>query len=346
MGDTSLVEVGNALKMNQNRIIAKLGDSIKWEYFCSTFLTAVEKQPKLLKCTQTSLIKAALDLSQLRLISDGVLGEAYVLPYGHTATVIIGYKGLVQLCLRSPLVKKIGARIVYQNDLFKYEYGLNEACIHVPTEEDPGEMRGVYATFEMADGVKGFEYWPYKRLMNHKIKFAKGLDQKDQKGNWTSPWRTNEEAMCRKTAIRSVCNLLPKSIEDLTIVSAIESSVNYEKEEAIDIKIAKEELDASKKALDDEKPNLDALKDEKPQVGIADASAEPPDDIPIDGQGTSELISQEQNTAFQTKFRKLNITTGAIIKYLKKNNFAETSKITADKFDLMMLGLEELGEKK
>ena len=153
MGNTSLVEVGNALKMNQNRIIAKLGDSIKWEYFCSTFLTAVEKQPKLLQCTQVSLIKAALDLSQLRLISDGVLGEAYIVPYGQTASVIVGYRGLVQLCLRSPLVKKIGARVVYQNDLFKYEYGLNEACVHVPTEEEPGEMRGVYATFEMSDGV-------------------------------------------------------------------------------------------------------------------------------------------------------------------------------------------------
>ena len=345
MVNTSLVEVGNALKMNQNRIIAKLGDSIKWEYFCSTFLTAVEKQPKLLKCTQTSLIKAALDLSQLRLISDGVLGEAYVLPYGQTATVIVGYRGLIQLCLRSPLVKKIGARVVYQNDLFKYEYGLNEACVHVPTEEEPGEMRGVYATFEMSDGVKGFEYWPYKRLMNHKIKFAKGLDQKDQKGNYTSPWRTNEEAMCRKTAIRSICNLLPKAIEDLTIATAIESSVNYEKEEAIDIEINKEKAAETGKVLDAQKPDLDALTDEKPKVGIADASAEPPDDddIPI-GDSSPELIDEEQNAAFQARFRELKITTANIIKYLKKNDFADTSKITKERYELMFLGLDEIGK--
>jgi len=363
----SLTKIGNALKKNEKRITAKLGGMIKWEYFCSAFLTSIEKNPALAECTEVSLVKAILDASQLRLIPDGVLGEAYIVPYGKTATLIPGYKGLIQLCLRSNLVKKIGARIVYQNDLFKYEYGMNEACIHIPTEEEPGEIRGAYGTFEMSDGVKGFEFWPYKKLMNHKIKFSKGLDKKDRNGKFTSPWRTNEEAMIVKTVLRSITKILPKSIEDISIVNAIEDGIDLDLADVVDIEIAKEKLDESKKKLDAEKPNLDALKDEKssaippamdemvgdpPTLGIADENATPPpmdDDIPMDGDPPPEddervLIDEEQNATFQAKFRELKITTAQIVKYLKKNGFADTSQITKEKFDLMMLGLEQIGK--
>jgi len=351
---TDLVQIGNALKRNEKRITAKLGGMIKWEYFCSAFLTCIEKNPALADCTEASLIKALLDASQLRLIPDGVLGEAYIVPYGRTATLIPGYKGLIQLCLRSKLVKKIGARIVYQNDLFKYEYGMNEACIHVPTEEEPGEIRGAYGIFEMSEGVKGFEFWPYKKLMNHKIKFAKGLDKKDRSGKFTSPWRTHEEAMIYKTVIRSITNILPKSIEDISRVNAIEDGIDLDLADVVDIEIAKEKKAETAKVLDDQKPNLDALKDKKPGSGIADASAEPPpmeDDIPLGDSPPEqthepELIDENQISAFQARFRELNITTAAIIKYLKKNKFAETSQITKEKYDLMMLDLEELATKK
>lgn len=347
---TALVQIGNALRKNEKRITAKLGGMIKWDYFCSAFLTCVEKNPALADCTEASLIKALLDASQLRLIPDGVLGEAYIVPYGKTATLIPGYKGLIQLCLRSKLVKKIGARVVYENDLFKYEYGMNEACIHIPTEEEPGAIRGAYGTFEMSDGVKGFEFWPYKKLMNHKIKFAKGLDKKDRNGKYTSTWRTNEEAMIFKTVIRSITKILPKSIEDISVVNAIEDGIDLDLADTEFKEISQEKFDESKKKMDDQKPNLDALKDAKPAVGIADESAEPPedDDIPLgdppEQTDEPELIDEAQNSAFQARFRELKITTKEIIKYLKKNGFSETSRITKEQYDLMMLGLEEIGK--
>ena len=343
MTNNKLVVIGNALAESKNRIIAKLGDHIKWEYFCSTFLTAVEKNYALLDCTETSLVKAALDASQLRLITDGVLGQAYIVPYGKTATFIIGYKGLIELCLRSGLVKKIGARVVYEKDKFDFQYGDDPYCRHKPTLEEAGDVVAVYATYEMADGVKDFEVWPYPKLMEHKFKYAKGLDKKDKKGNWTSPWRTNPEPMMLKTVIRSITKMLPKAIEDLGRLAKIEFETK--KSEIIEMELSKGQYEASKKALDDKKPNLDALKNEKPKVGIADASAEPPDDddIPIE-DSSPQLIDEEQNAAFQARFRELKITTANIIKYLKKNDFADTSKITKERYELMFLGLDEIGK--
>lgn len=347
----SLVNIGNSLKKNEKRIAAKLGGMIKWEYFCSAFLTMVEKNPMLAQCSEASLVRAVLDAAQLRLIPDGVLGEAYLVPYGKTATLIVGYKGLIQLCLRSGQVKKISARMVYENDYFKYEYGMNEACTHIPTEEEAGQVRGAYAVFEMADGVKGFEFWPYKKLMNHKIQYSKGLDKKDSKGKYTSPWRTNEEAMILKTTLRSITKLLPKSIEEISQANAIEDVVSLKTDEAIDVEISKPAMPITGSSTD----NLDALKDKvdaqdhecigtPPDLnpGIADEGAEPPDDIPI---ADPELINGDELKAFLDKSRSLGITTKALVTFVKNNGFNEADRITKDKIDGMIKGLTEIAKK-
>lgn len=332
----SLTKIGNALQRNEKRIVAKLGGMIKWEYFCSAFLTTIEKNPLLAECSEASLVKAVLDASQLRLIPDGVLGEAYIVPYGRTATLIVGYKGLIQLCLRSPLVKKIGARIVYENDHFKYEYGMNEACVHIPTEEEPGEIRGAYGVFEMSDGVKGFEFWPFKKLMNHKIKFAKGLDKKDKKGNWTSTWRTNEEAMIVKTVLRSITKLLPKSIEEVSQANSIEDGVDLDLADAIDIEVAKEKKAVTAKVLDDQKPDLETIKD---------AAKSPSDDLPIDDPpelNPPDQITTDQFTVFLDRAKELKIPTKKLVEFAKKNGFDDASQITTDKYDGMLDGLDHL----
>lgn len=353
MGETqSLATIGSALEKSKQRLMAKLGDNIKWEYFASTFLTAIEKNPALLKCSQASLIKAAMDASQLRLITDGVLGQAYIVPYRQSAQFIIGYKGLIELCLRSGFVKKIGARAVYGGDKFDYEYGMESYCRHKPTLDERGSLIAVYAYYEMADGVKDFEVWSYPDLMAHKIKFAKGLDKQDKSGKWTSPWRIHETPMCIKTVLRSITKMLPKAIEDLSTVARIESD-GYANE-IIDIKANEAKVIESKDKFDQENRQLDALKkedpadgktetpteQEKPVLGIADENAEPPDDL--DDIPLPELIDQKEVSAFLAKARNLQIPTAEIISFVKKNGFSEATKITKEKYPGMMDGLDYL----
>lgn len=350
MGDIqSLATIGGALEKSKMRLMAKLGDNIKWEYFASTFLTAIEKNPALLKCSQVSLIKAAMDASQLRLITDGVLGQAYIVPYGQSAQFIIGYKGLIELCLRSGFVKKIGARAVYGGDKFDYEYGMESYCRHKPTLDERGSLIAVYAYYEMADGVRDFEVWSYPDLMAHKIKFVKGLDKQDRSGKYTSPWRIHETPMCIKTVLRSITKMLPKAIEDLSTVARIESD-GYANE-VIDIQANEAKAIESKEKFDQENRQLDALKKEEPKTtaesepqkptpGIADENAEPPedlDDIPL-----PELIDEEEISAFLAKARKLQIPSMDLITFVKKNGFSESTKITKEKYKGMMDGLDHI----
>ena len=357
MATQSLATIGNAMGESKARFMAKLGDSIKWEYFCSTFLTAIEKNPALLNCSQPSLMKAAMDASQLRLITDGVLGQAYVVPYGQSAQCIVGYKGLIELCLRSKFVKKIGARAVYSNDKFDFQYGDDPFCKHKPTLDIKGELIAVYAYYEMENGVRDFEVWSYQDCMDHKIKFAKGLDKKDKSGKYTSPWRINETAMCLKTALRSITKMLPKAIEDLSTVARIEADI--QDDSIIDITANEEAAAEAKKKLDKKRHNLEALKDANPEkkkddlpleketkekepeqksLGISDENAQPPADLPP--VENCDPITASQFTEFLDKAKSLNIHHKTLAAFAKKNGFNDASQITQDKFPMMLEGLE------
>jgi len=326
---TSLAVMRTSLKENEKQIIAKLGGMIGWEYFCSAFLTMFNKNTALRDCTPVSLIAALLDAAQLRLIPDGVLGEAYLVPYGGKATLIPGYKGLIQLCLRSGLVKKIGAKLVYENDFFEYEFGLDEKCKLIPTEKEPGKIRGAFYLFEMSDGVRGFDFWSYTKLMDHKNKFAKGLSKKDHKGNFTSPWVLHEESMIFKTMIRVATNVLPKSIESLQMLN--------KREDRIDLGLGLDDgtiditPEESGKKLDADKDNLDNLHKENPK-----------DDIPIDSGRSDVTISVDQETAFCDRVSERGIKTMVVIKFLKKNGFSDPSKITTEDYELIMEGLNHI----
>ena len=88
--------------------------------FIRTALTAINKNPKLLECTPASLISALLQAAQLGLSPDGILGEAYLIPFydsrfqKNIVQFIPGYRGLVQLAMRSGLIKTIQSREVYE----------------------------------------------------------------------------------------------------------------------------------------------------------------------------------------------------------------------------------------
>ncbi len=103
--------------------------------------------------------------------------------------------------------------------------------------------------------------------------------------------------------------------------------------------------------------NLDALKeDPKPEESKPDEQTgetktpirKDQDDIPIDGspeEKEPELIGQEQFSAFLAKSRDLKIVTKDLVAFVKKNGFADAERITVDKYELMMQGLEEIAKK-
>lgn len=196
-------------------------------------LTAVRTTPKLLECDQMSFMAAVMQSAQLGVEPNTGLGQAYLIPYGKQVQFQLSYKGLIDLATRSGQYKAIYAHEVYQNDEFRFSYGLNKDLVHVPSQEPNGEPIGYYAVYHLKNGGYDFVYWTKERVDQHAQKFSQAV----QKG-WTSPWKTNYDAMAKKTVLKEVLKYAPKSIELQKTVEAdstIKTEINEDMSQVIDV---------------------------------------------------------------------------------------------------------------
>jgi recombination protein RecT len=168
-------------------------------------MTSVQRTPKLLECTQASLMGALLTCTQLGLEPDSVSGRAYLIPYKDQCTLIIGYKGLMELARRSGEIVTLEARIVYETDAFDYEYGTTASVSHKPSaERKDAKVKAAYAVAHLKSGGVQFEV-----MTLAEIEQIRSKSQAANKGPWVSDW--NE--MARKTVMRRLCKYLPSFAE-------------------------------------------------------------------------------------------------------------------------------------
>jgi len=164
---------------------------IKPERFVRIALTAITKTPKLLSCTKESLFACLLDCAQLGLEPDG--RKVHLIPYGNNCTMIIDYKGLVELARRSGEIADIHADVVHENDVFNYAFGSNSKLEHKPALSNKGEPIAAYSFVKLKDGSISFE------LMN---KEEIDAIQKRSKAGQSGPWITDWAEMAKKTVFR------------------------------------------------------------------------------------------------------------------------------------------------
>lgn len=179
--------------------------------FKTAVVDYVRKTPKLLECDRISLLSAFVQLAQFRFMPSGVIGEAYVIPYGKEAKFQIGYQGLVTLLYRARQVKAISANIVYKNDEFNYEEGINPVLYHKPTPfgKDKGEEIGVYTVVQLEGDVRTF-----KVMSKEDVMLIKNLSK--AKAAADSPWNSDKDpfkGMWKKTCLIQHSKFLPKTAE-------------------------------------------------------------------------------------------------------------------------------------
>jgi recombination protein RecT len=174
------------------------------------WLTAVRQNRNLTISTIESLLASLLEAAQLGLEPDGILGQAYLIPYknGRTgkyeANLQIGYRGFISLAFRSGQISYIASELVYENDLFDIDQGTARRIEHKPNlSNDRGEITGAYSVVRFRDGSVDFEYMSRKEIDAIKNRsMARGQE---------SPWQTDYPQMARKSPIRRHAKRLPLS---------------------------------------------------------------------------------------------------------------------------------------
>jgi recombination protein RecT len=220
--------VKKLLAANLPAIASVLPKHITKERLARITMTALQKTPKLLDCTPESFISCVLTCAALGLEPDGTLGQAYLIPYGTTCTLVPGYKGLIKLARNSGEIASIDAHEVAAGDLFEYEYGSNPRIKHVPAECPIIEVEGVkqldpswrpgvvthfYAIARMKDGTEQFtvmQSWEVNEIRD------------GSKNGKAGPWVDHYVEMGKKTAIRRASKMWPMSVEVQRLLAADE----------------------------------------------------------------------------------------------------------------------------
>lgn len=186
----------------RDRVIQALPRHCTADRFLQVALTCLNKTPALANCTQESLFSAFLTLSSLGLEPDG--RRAHLIPFGQTVTVIVDYKGLVELVMRSGEVSKIHADVVCEADDFEYDRGVINRH-KIDFRKDRGQPYAAYAmvtmraTNDVACAVMG----------RAEIEAVRKRSRSPNSGPWVTDWAE----MAKKTVFRRLTKWLSLSPE-------------------------------------------------------------------------------------------------------------------------------------
>lgn len=204
----------NATKTLQSQINLMQGEIKKAlpavltpERFTRMVLSAVSANKDLAACETKSFLAAMMQAAQLGLEPNTPLGQAYIIPYRDNksgtlrAQFQLGYKGMIDLAYRSDQVSVIDAQVVYENDEFDYELGLEPKLKHKPALSNRGKAILYYAMFRTKDGGYGFQVMSYDDVVAHARKYSKAFT--------SGPWSNNFDEMAKKTVLKKVLKYAP-----------------------------------------------------------------------------------------------------------------------------------------
>lgn len=179
------------------------------EALTRTALSQIYKNPTLMDCDKTSIMRSIVEAASLGLSFH--LGRAYLVPFRNKkkqrmeAQLIPGYQGLIDIARRSGEISSISAHAVYEGDDFQFSYGLVENVYHVPkSEPDDKKLTHVYCVVRFKDGGVQFDVMTRKQVDAIKAK---------SKASSFEPWVDHYGQMAIKTVIRRTLKLCPASVE-------------------------------------------------------------------------------------------------------------------------------------
>ena len=202
--------------------------------FIASIVSAVSATPALAECEARSIVSAALLGEGLKLSPSPQLGQYYLVPFKDrknnvtNAQFVLGYKGYIQLAIRSGQYKKLNVLPIKEGELIRFD-PLNEEIevrlIEDETEREKADTEGYYAMFEYTNGFKKAMYWSKEKMLSHADKYSSAFSlyatsgqyakvsyddylagNYNQKDSWlySSFWYKDFDGMACKTMLRQL----------------------------------------------------------------------------------------------------------------------------------------------
>lgn len=191
----------------KNQINAVVGKHT--EGFITSIVSAVNANPALQECSKQSILSAALLGEGLKLSPSPQLGHYYMVPFKNNrqgtteAQFQLGYKGYIQLAIRSGQYKKINVLPIKEGELIRYdplEETIEVNLIDDEVARENANTIGYYAMFEYTNGFRKAMYWSRQKMESHAQKYSKGYAAR--KGY--TFWEKDFDGMAQKTMLRQL----------------------------------------------------------------------------------------------------------------------------------------------
>lgn len=210
-------------------------------------LTALRTTKNLDRCDHLSVLGALMTCAQLGLRPNvPSLGLCWLLPFKKrefrdgkwTETwqcqLIMGYQGYRELAQRTGQIASIAGHVVYENDEFEVEYGLNERLVHKPCRGKPrGAATDYYAVVRFVNGGYSFFAMSKPEVEEHRDQYAMAVKYEKGVRTIVGPWRDNFDAMAVKTCFLKLAKWMPKT-PDLAAAVAADGTVRVDLQANLD----------------------------------------------------------------------------------------------------------------
>lgn len=204
-----------AVYLNQDVIKNKINSVIggkDGQRFISSIVSATTTNPALQECSNGSILSAALLGEALKLSPSPQLGQYYLVPYndskkGKVAQFQLGYKGYIQLAIRSGQYKKLNVMAIKEGELVRFDPLNEEIEVNLIEDEEVRENAptiGYYAFFEYTNGFRKALYWSKAKMESHALKYSQGYAADMKKGTSWTFWSKDFDGMAFKTMLRQL----------------------------------------------------------------------------------------------------------------------------------------------
>lgn len=195
--------------MYKNLINQTLGDKERATRFIASISSAVATNQALQECDAGTILSGALLGESLNLSPSPQLGQYYLVPFNDSkkgckvAQFQLGYKGYIQLAIRSGQYKKLNVLAIKKGELIRYDALNEEIEVNLIEDEEERENAGTigyYAMFEYTNGFRKSLYWSKTKMQKHALKYSKGYSA--HKGY--TYWEKDFDGMAYKTMLRQL----------------------------------------------------------------------------------------------------------------------------------------------
>lgn len=209
----------------QKLIANALHDPARCARFTASIVSAVSVNQALQNCDRNTVISGALLGESLNLSPSPQLGQYYLVPFNNKkkgmqdAQFVLGYKGYVQLALRSGQYKSINVEIVKQGEYKGRDPMTGDPRFQFLEDDNQWErlpVIGYMASFEYLNGFRKVLYWSKEKMKNHADQYSAAFSRKayenliagnipqDDMWKYSSFWYKDFDSMAKKTMLRQL----------------------------------------------------------------------------------------------------------------------------------------------